>query len=171
MSRLLLYTLVVISCSASAMAAIPNLGPKTLSSQRKDAEDSDFTISFNLSEARVAPNYWKQSATVDTHPTLGAADVQTSLQRVALRSQKSFAVHSHPRAAETMYLQKGKLDTFFRMEGDDEPRVVRNRLLAGQAVVFPQGLAHGVKCVSTKDCVYVVYYTSADAGFVAAPRE
>lgn len=170
MTRHALFALLLTCCAARAAGAVANLGPRTLAAARAEAGAAAFKVAFRAgagAAGAAGAAEVEQAATVGTDAVLGAGDVQASARRVALRAGRRLAAHAHPRAAEAVYVQTGRLDVFFR----DGARTVRARVRAGQAAVFPQGLPHGGACVGDVDCIYVAYAPSADPGYVAMPEE
>lgn len=140
--------------------------PKTL--LRDNLKDSDYSFSFKDGTERTTENYRLQEASPSKFPSLGSVDVRASIGRVTLENQASFPAHSHPRTSETLYLLDGQLETFFRMEAPED-RLVFNNVSTGQALVFPQGLGHGLKCVCKKRaCTYLSFYRSGDTASTPA---
>lgn len=153
---------------AVSSASIPSSGLETAAGTRGALPDSAFRIDPSKGIVNKQPDFTTQNANLANFPALAGADVQTQIVRVFIRAGKSFLTHSHPRSSETLNLIRGVLDVAFTFEGASNPRVVRNRLRAGESTVFPQGLVHSVRCVSKKDCMYVATFNSADPGFVLA---
>lgn len=59
--------------------------------------------------------------------------------------------------------------TQLRQEGLLDGETVKLVVKEGEVTVFPQGLAHSIKCVSHYDCVYITFFNSADPGVTSAP--
>lgn len=170
MARLaLLFAVIVAFFAVPVIAMIPSSGDADALSIRDEFKDDDFKITFSKAVQTKRRWYRSQSAGVTSFPMLGATDIQSTVARVALDPDEAYPSHSHPRASETLYLQTGELETYFKFEGSRDPRVVSNVVSYGQVAVFPQGLAHGTKCISARRCVYVSFLTSADAGSTAMP--
>ena len=151
-----------------ASASIPSSGLDTAAGIRGALPDSAFRINPAKGIVNTQPDFTTQNANLANFPALAGADVQTQIVRVFIRAGQSFLTHSHPRSSEALNLIRGVLDVSFTFEGSSNPRVVRNRLRAGESTVFPQGLVHSVRCVSKRNCMYVATFNSADPGFVLA---
>ena len=166
--------LLTLGCTLAALAmptfaALPSFGKQGVPTIRGKFADNAFKIIFPRAAQVPGPNFHAALATVDTFPALGGIDIQSSAARVFLRPGASFPTHTHPRAAETLYLVKGVLKTQFRFEGIAKPRIVTNLLQANQITVFPQGLAHLTTCISRNPCIFVSTLNSADPGVTLSP--
>lgn len=165
----MIQVLFALAILPAVFASIPSFGTQTAMGIRSALPDSAFRIRFSKAAQIVGPNFRAQAASVDNFPVLGGSDVQSSIVRVRLGSGVTFPTHTHPRASETLYLQRGRARVSVRFEGLGNPRVVRNVLQSGQVTVFPQGLAHETKCISKVPCLFISYLNSADPGITGAP--
>lgn len=168
MNRFILAIVGAIFLSAPARAMIPSFGLETASAIRSAFNDSDFVLNFNRGQEIDGGTFTAQFVDLNTFPVLAGQDVQSTLVRATVNAGTAFPTHSHPRASETFTVTKGAFEVFFVFEGLVEPRVVRNIVRKGEATVFPQGLAHGVKCISKYTCIFDAVLNSADIGVVAA---
>lgn len=169
--KLILFLMILLFMAPSALCAIPSSGTKTALGFLSELPDSAFKISFSEGNGvkNQNPNFKVEVVSVDTFKVLGAADVQSSVARLWLAPGAFFPSHTHPRAAETVYLQSGRMRVTVRFEGLDTPRLVSNVLSPGQVTVFPQGLAHESRCVSEEPCVCIGFLNSGDPGITLAP--
>jgi len=129
--------------------------------------DADFAIDTTALRGAPTPSGHLRAATVGTFPALGTPGINSAVALVDLAPGASNTAHTHPRAAETLYLLAGALDVFFVEENGAPPvRVVRNSLRRGGVAVFPTGLIHGQRCVSRRGCKFLAVLSSADPGSV-----
>lgn len=167
MTRLIIFVVAaVLIFAAPTSATIPSFGTQTAEAIRSEFNDSDFKLSFADGAQAVDGGFSFSFVGVTGFPVLGGQDIQSSLALVTLQPNASLPTHSHPRAGETCIAGVGELEVFFVFEGLVDPRVVRNTLAPGDATVFPQGLVHGIKCVSDTPCTLTNIMHSADAGII-----
>ena len=153
----------------SSHAVIPSFGLQTAHGIRADLTNKDFLINYTRAAQSEGKGFRAQAANVNNFPVFGGQDVQASTNRIFLKYRAFFPIHTHPRATETLYLQKGAVRTKLRIGGLSEPRVVMLHVKHGQVTVFPQGLAHSIQCLSKTGCIYITFFNSADPGITAAP--
>ena len=163
-----LATIALVLC-APVYAAIPSFGLQTAQGIRDKLEDSDFIINFDKATQTNTDTFQAQVANVNTFPVLGGQDVQAATNRIDLKYGAFFPTHTHPRATETLYLERGALQTKLRFEGLRKPRIVKLHVKRGEVTVFPQGLAHSIQCIDRHGCLYITFFNSADPGVTAAP--
>ena len=70
--------------------------------------------------------------------------------------------HTHPRAAEVLYLATGELEAGFIEENG--ARFVRNSLTKGQGTLFPQGSIHYQINTGCEPVIFVAALNSDDPG-------
>jgi quercetin dioxygenase-like cupin family protein len=159
-----LTVLATAACLALAAGAAP-FDPMTAPQMRSAIDDSAFLL--DLKKAAQVPGKGRllEFGDLSSFPVVALPDVQMALARVTLDDGATNPTHVHPRGTEMLYLTKGKLDVFIGGElGND---MISNTLAAGQATVFPQGLAHGQKCVQgSGGCEFIAMLNSADPGAV-----
>lgn len=164
------FGIIVFFLCAPAYAVIPSFGLQTAQGIREKLEDKDFLINYNKA-AQTKTNYFlAQAASANTFPVLGGQDVQAATNRIFLKYRAFFPTHTHPRATETLYLQKGALRTKLKFEGLSKPRVVSLKVRHSEVTIFPQGLAHSIQCLSRSGCLYITFFNSADPGITGAPN-
>ncbi len=148
-----------------AAGAIPSFGLQTASSVRSGLLDSDFLIRGAGPALGPLQDFVSVTADASNKPALAATDTQFRVSTNQVKSRRWFLKHYHPRAAEVVYVTRGRMLARFWFEGKN-PRVVRNILRVGDSVVIPQGLVHHVKCVSRVDCTFIGVLNSGDPGTV-----
>jgi len=159
----------LVALLAGAAAATPTkaeLFPTAVQLRAKFA-DADFAIDTTKigGNPNAAGNL--RGANVGSFPMLGLPGIDTSFALVTLAPDAHNLPHSHPRASETLYLTKGKLDVFIVEENSAAPvRVIENTLRPGGVAVFPTGLIHGQRCVAKGGCEFLAVLGSADPGTV-----
>ena len=164
------FALFMLCAPAYASFSIPSVGTKTNQEIREELRNPhDFLLNFDKATQTEGDGFLAQAANIANFPVFGGQDVQSATNRIFLHSHAAFPTHSHPRATETLFLQQGKLVTQLRQEGLLDGEAVKLIVKEGEVTVFPQGLAHSIKCVSSCDCVYITYFNSADPGVSAAP--
>lgn len=148
-----------------------SISGKTATAARELLNDGDFMVDLHTDRHLLkAPDSFVEKANVGKHDVFGLSDVQSAVERVFLPNGAIAPSHSHPRASETLYVEKGELMSSLRFEGDENARVVRLTLGVGRVTAFPQGLPHRLRCSSEAGCIYISFYNSADYGVVAAPN-
>ncbi|GAB0493995.1 hypothetical protein MMPV_005283 [Pyropia vietnamensis] len=155
---------------ASAVAATPHptasLFP-TAAELRAKFDDSDFAIDTNQIKGSRNGAGNIRGGNQGTFPVLGLPDVDTAFALVSLDENAHNLPHTHPRASETLFLTKGKLEVFIVEENGPSPvRVIENTLRPGGLAVFPKGLVHGQRCVARDGCEAMVVLNSGDPGTV-----
>lgn len=101
-----------------------------------------------------------------TAPILSMPDIQSSMEYVILGPHKTYDVHSHPRASEVLYVERGNLTLILVFGEDNSTKKVKNSLVKHHLAIVPQGITHTASCESNEDCAYVSYYNNANPGRV-----
>lgn len=147
-------------------ARITSLGLDTAASTRDKLPDSAFRINFTEGTFVQSQN-WNFNITDPTRfPALAATDVQTTIALAFIKSGEMLFRHYHPRSAEVVIAIRGVFNVSFLFEGLGETRNVSNIINPREATVFPQGLIHDIRCVSSDDCLFYAILDSADPGLV-----
>ncbi len=164
-SSALVSILTVFAVAHMTAALIPSLGLSTAQDVRSKLRNKDFVIR-NVGVPQIATrDYRAFVADATNKPALAATDTQFLVSTVHVKAGRPFFKHYHPRAAEILYVTKGRFLSKFWFEGS-KPRLIRNWLKAGDSVVYPQGLPHLVRCVGWEDCTFVAVLNSGDPGIV-----
>lgn len=139
----------------------------TATELRSRTSDGDYKINLDDGINNVdGTDVFKQTANFSRFGILNAADVQSSMERFMLRPGTNLSAHSHPRAAELMYVEAGRIAAWVHSGGSFNDTTFKVDVGRFGVAIFPQGMLHGGGCVSDGGCILVSYYTSADAGTV-----
>lgn len=164
-SPLLLPTIVLLAALLEhSNGALPSLGMSTAAAVRSELPDAAFAIDLNNGTRVVVGSTSFKVASLDRFPALGAIDVQFAIAKVRVRGGKLAFSHVHPRATEVGYVTRGRLQVTFNFESN--ARTVSNVIKPGESFIIPQGLLHFGKCLSKRDCEFILHFNSADPGTV-----
>ena len=130
-----------LSTISSAANGVPSFGLQTA-----------LQLRFEEGAVNRQPSFVTHSANLANLPVLTGQDVRSALTDVFVKVGTAFLRHSHPRSSDVIYVLNGVFRVLIAFEGTDA-RVVKVDGKAGEAMVFPQGVIHEVKCVSKKECL------------------
>lgn len=158
-----LFLLACLALLHLGAALIPSLGQRAAQAVRSPLPDRAFLLR-NGRPQLTSPNFRANIFEAANTPALAATDTQMFVATTHVKAGKKFIKHYHPRAAEILYVIRGRMRSQFWFEGAN-PRVVTNILRRTDSVVYPQGLVHEVQCISRRDCTFVAVLNSGDPGF------
>lgn len=162
--------LVALATAGAAAATTPDardLFP-TAAALRSKIADDDFAIDISAIKGKPNGAGNVRPGEQGDFPVLGLPDVQMAFSRFTIEPNAHNALHTHPRATETLFVIKGRLEVFFVEENSatSPARLVENTLRPEGLTVFPRGLIHGQRCVSDDTCEYLSVLNSGDPGVI-----
>ena len=168
MCRLLIATVlctIVASTSASKFVSV--------AVKRDTIPDNEFAFSFDRDAANVSivKGIVFQTVSAPRHRLMGMKDVDVAFVRVLHKPDAVVPWHVHPRGSENFATIHGTIEVSTMLEGATTPRRVVAKLPPAHVTSVPQGLPHTVKCISKNECIYHIFFNSADAGFIPTPTQ
>lgn len=151
----------------NASARITSSGLKTAAQIRDELSDSEFRITPSKGLIIRDRNFTVRLADLTNFPALSGADVQTQFILATIQPGKELVTHHHPRASEFLFNIQGTFRVSFTTEGIS-PKRITNVIPQFSGTVFPQGLVHTTKCISSWPCHFVSTFNSADPGLIPA---
>ena len=144
----------------------------SIAAQRAALADNEFSFSFDKDALNVSitKGIIFQTVGPPRHTLMGLKDVDIVFVRVLHKPGAVVAWHVHPRASENFATIYGKIQVSTLLEGVI-PRKIVAKLPPGHVTSVPQGLPHTVKCISKNECIYHIFFNSADPGFIATPTQ
>jgi len=150
------------AASASKPTSTADIFPSAVA-VRAEFDDADFAIDSTKIKGNPNAAGNVRVGNVAGFPVLGLYDIDSSFALMSLAADAHNLPHTHPRASETLYLLKGKLDVSIVEENSAPPvLVIDNTLQPGGIAIFPTGLIHGQRCVAKDGCKFLAVLGSAD---------
>ncbi len=149
-------------CSPSSAYSFASIAAK-----RETLADNEFSFSFLRDAVPVNMSNGIRFDVIGAprHRLMGMKDVDISFVRVVQPPGSVIPWHVHPRGSENYATISGKLNVRMTLEGTVSVRRIESILPPSHVTSIPQGLPHSPKCISKDDCVYHIFFNSADAGF------
>ncbi|XVF03955.1 hypothetical protein REPUB_Repub05bG0038300 [Reevesia pubescens] len=165
-----LFLVVILACSFLAISGDPDITsdfvvPVGINETQIDGNFFTYTGMRPLVNAPAPTNFSATKATMAEFPALNGQSVSYAVLQYSAGSVNP--PHTHPRAAELLFLTFGTLEVGFV---DTTNKLFTQTLKAGDMFVFPKGLAHyQFNCDEKEFAIAISAFGSAAAGTVSVP--
>ncbi|XP_074573789.1 germin-like protein 9-3 [Curcuma longa] len=165
---LLCLPLFLLLASDVVLAGDPDITSDFILPSNATAVDGSFFTFTGLRKVVTAgpgKEFTVTKASLAEFPALNGQSV--SLAVLSFPAGSVNAPHTHPRAAELLFLLKGKLEVGVV---DTANKLFTQTLQPGDAFVFPKGLVHFQFCNSKNPALAISAFGSSNAGTVSLPK-
>ncbi|XP_072980322.1 germin-like protein 9-3 [Typha angustifolia] len=167
LSNALLFLLLIFATSPIALAGDPDITSDFILPLNATVVDGNF---FTFTGMRTVINSGPPSAfkvlkaSMAEFPALNGQSISYAV--LMYPSDSVNPPHTHPRAAELLFLVDGTLEVGFV---DTANKLYTQTLQPGDMFVFPKGLVHYQFCSSQSPAIAISAFGSASAGTVSVP--